>query len=590
MNAVNLAAASAKGEIILLLNNDVFIKPDSVRVACDILRNEPDVGAVGGKIVRLDGTLQQAGGTVFQNGTVLDYGRGHSPHAAEFQFRRDVDYCSGALLFVRRSLFEKIGRFDPIYASYCEDADLCLRILDAGYRIVYAPKVEGAHFEFAGMPYSQNALVSQRRKRTIFRNRHRARLSVDHFPSWSRLLEARMRSPNARRILVIDDRIPYPYLGSGCPRANSMLGAIHSAGWFVTFYPLIHPAVNWTQAYDLLSPDIEIIPDLGITRLQDFLSDRVGYYKAALISRPHNMQYFSDAVRHVPKFLATTKLIYDAEAIFAVRDALRLTLRGISVSIDDRKKNLASEIALTTDAAVILVVSEREAQLFQAGTSTPVQILGHSVIPAPTPATFSERSDILFVGALDDDESPNSESIRWFVHEVMPKLDVLLGANYRLKIVGRNSPSIQALAGRRVDILGIVDDLQPVYNSARLCIAPTRFAAGLPMKVHSAAAAGVPVIATKLVAEQLGWRHNVELITADEPEAFAAACHKLYTNLILWHSLRRDALDRVKRDCNPTEFNSRLETVLAAVARQTFQPTRSNARIQANEHAISAMS
>ena len=41
--------------------------------------------------------------------TFRSYGRGHNPRAAEFQFRRDVDYCSGALLFVRRSLFEELG-------------------------------------------------------------------------------------------------------------------------------------------------------------------------------------------------------------------------------------------------------------------------------------------------------------------------------------------------------------------------------------------------------------------------------------------------------------------------------------------------
>src|SRR5208337_3201483 len=144
-----------------------------------------------------------------------------------------------------------------------------------------------------------------------------------------------------------------------------------------------------------------------------------------------------------------------------------------------------------------------------------------------------------FVGALYDDESPNSDAIWWFVHEVMSRLDGLLGADYKLRIVGRNnSPAVQALAGRRVELLGIIENLQPVYNSARLFIAPIRFGAGLPMKVHSAAAAGVPVVSTELIAEQLDWFHDVELITANEPETFASACHQLYTNPILWHRVR----------------------------------------------------
>ena len=339
---------------------------------------------------------------------------------------------------------------------------------------------------------------------------------------------------------------------------------IHSAG-SLHFIRLFTQRLTGIKLMICFRHEMEIIADLGVNGLQDFLSERVGYYKAVLVSRPHNMQYFCNAARNVPKFLETTKLIYDAEAVFAVRDALRLALKGIPISIDDMKKNLASEIALSADAAMILAVSEREARLFRPGKQ-PVQIVGHSIMLAPTSAAFSERSDILFVGALDDDESPNSDAIRWFVHEVISKLDVLLGTDYKLRIVGRNSSSVQALSGRRVEVLGVVDNLQPVYNSARLCIAPIRFAAGLPMKVHSAAAAGVPVVSTQLVAEQLDWHHDVEIMTADEPETFAAACHQLYTNPILWHRLRCAALGRVSTDCSPAEFNSRLETVLAAVA------------------------
>jgi glycosyltransferase involved in cell wall biosynthesis len=392
----------------------------------------------------------------------------------------------------------------------------------------------------------------------------------------------------SNRILVIDDRIPYPHLGSGYPRANSVLRTIHSAGWLVTFYPLFHPAVDWDQAYALLPREMEIIADLGVDGLQDFLIKRIGYYNAALVSRPHNMQYFSNAVRNVPEFLGTTKLIYDAEAIFSLRDALRQAVRGAPVSIDERKRCLASEIALARGAAVILAVSEREARHFRAGSSSPVHVVGHSVMPVPSPAAFSGRSDILFVGALDEDDSPNSDSVLWFVHEVMSKLDLLLGSSYKVRIVGRNnSPKIQALASSRVEVLGVIDHLEPLYNSARLCIAPTRFAAGLPMKVHSAAAAGVPVVSTRLIAELLDWRHNVELITADEPETFAVGCYQLFTDSILWHRIRRAALGRIGTDCSPTEFNSRLEAVLAKVARQSVEPIHNYAQNQANAKIIS---
>jgi glycosyltransferase involved in cell wall biosynthesis len=165
-----------------------------------------------------------------------------------------------------------------------------------------------------------------------------------------------------------------------------------------------------------------------------------------------------------------------------------------------------------------------------------------------------------FVGALDDDDSPNVDSLVWFVRTIMPLLDRMLGASYCLKVVGRDGSRLaKELANARVRFFGVVDDLSEFYSKSRIFVAPTRYAAGLPMKVHEAAAAGLPVVATSLLANQLTWRDGSELL--------AAFCVRLFLLVLRSEDLvdiAANALKRIREDCSPSTFSARIASVLAA--------------------------
>ena len=77
---------------------------------------DSDIGIIGARLVYPDGLLQEAGGIIWDDGTGWNYGRYQDPDNASFSFPRDVDYCSGACLLVRRDLWEKLGGFDPTFA------------------------------------------------------------------------------------------------------------------------------------------------------------------------------------------------------------------------------------------------------------------------------------------------------------------------------------------------------------------------------------------------------------------------------------------------------------------------------------------
>lgn len=148
----------------------------------------------------------------------------------------------------------------------------------------------------------------------------------------------------------------------------------------------------------------------------------------------------------------------------------------------------------------------------------------------------------------------------------MPLLDRQLGDEYHLNIVGRiGALKLSGLAGPRVHFRGLLPDLENVYSQSRILVAPTRYAAGLPMKVHEAAAAGLPVVATRLLAEQLGWNEGVELLTATTAAEFAHSCFRLYTEEALWESVRANALRRIRKECDPAAFVREVRSVLAAV-------------------------
>src|SRR5262249_28913496 len=137
--ACNQAAARARGDYLLFLNNDAELAPRCVQALVETAEKDPRCGAVGGRIVLSDGRLQEAGSIVWNDGTAESYGRGAlDPFAPEYSYRKEVDFCSAALLLVRRDLFERLGRFDDRFApAYYEDVDLCMGIRDLGFTVVY---------------------------------------------------------------------------------------------------------------------------------------------------------------------------------------------------------------------------------------------------------------------------------------------------------------------------------------------------------------------------------------------------------------------------------------------------------------------
>ena len=564
LRACNQGAAEAKGEQLLFLNNDAVLLPNAVERAYSLLQEEPKAGAVGGRILLLDGSLQEAGSIVWQDGSCLGYGRGDEPSLPQYMFRRDVDYCSGAFLMTPLAQFRDLGGFDEVYApAYYEETDYCLRLHETGQEVLYDPGIMILHYEF-GSSEAASATSLQRRNRETFVVRHRDYLAARPRPGRGNILAARFVNGSKKKVLYIDDRVPHRSLGSGFPRSNFILNTLVELGYQVTMYPLNFPTEDsWDSVHSDISPRIEVMLGLGRQELEQHLKERRGYYDTIFVSRPHNMDFFSQVAAGIWLSGDRPKVVYDAEAIFALRDAAK---HELFTGAEKRKleKAVRAEVDLVKGADLVIAVSPGERETFTRYYHGEVHVVGHALSVEPSDTPFEARSGFLFVGNMDYNGSPNVDSMVWFIEEVFPSIrETLSGA--RLMLVGANAaPEIRQLADRDgVELLGRQEQLDEFYRNARVFVAPTRFAGGIPYKIHEAAALGVPVVASQLLVDQLDWRAGRDILSADihNPEDFARRCIELYTDAGQWQMIRENALERIREECSVDVLKSHVREV-----------------------------
>jgi GT2 family glycosyltransferase len=212
---VNQGARRAAGEFVLLLNNDTQLLGDSIGAAVSVLDANPDVGAVGGRLIHPDGMLQEAGCSVMADGWPVAQGRGRPPDDPAVGFQRDVDYCSGAFLLTRRALFRQLGGLDERFSPcYFEDVDYCMRLWAAGWRVVYHPDIAVLHHENATSHARLDLTALAERNHALFVGKHSAWLP-QRLPraDWA-VVAGRAALDMAPRILVVADGF---FAGSRAP-------------------------------------------------------------------------------------------------------------------------------------------------------------------------------------------------------------------------------------------------------------------------------------------------------------------------------------------------------------------------------------
>jgi O-antigen biosynthesis protein len=526
-------------------------------------------------ILQPHGVIAQAGGIVWNNGGTHDYRNGASPVHPEANFVRDVDFCAPAFLLVRTTLLSQLDGLDHECAPGYESVDLCLRIAAAGFRVVYDPTVMITLGETAPPRGEPNEHFLSKHAAAL-ENRFASGGPVQVFArhaSASRSL-AGQSPPNAppaspRRILFIEDTVPLRRIGSGFVRANDLIRVIAAQGYAVTVFPLNGCNHDLARVFGDMPESVEVMHTLSRDHLAAFLTARPGYYDTVWVARTHNLaQVRPILARSMAEGTLTARIVLDTEAITPNREAMQAQLTGEPYDLQGAMQTIMADAAVCQQT---VAVTEAEAETLRALGFPRVSVVGHMIEPNPTARPFAQRAGMLFVGAIHKQDSPNLDSLVWFVDTVLPLIEAELKWETRLTIAGYVAAGIDLSRFEhhpRITMRGPVADLGPLYNAHRVFVAPTRYAAGAPYKVLEAASRGVPVVATEVLREQLGWSPGQDIMAAgeDDPERLAAHIVTLHRDETLWQSVREGALHRLAQENKREEFVRSVVAVLTQAA------------------------
>ena len=541
----NLAARTAKGEYLVLLNDDAVIEPGWLERLVAAADADPGAGAVSSCVLFPDGQVQEAGSIIWRDGSTMPIGRGEPGDSLGWHFVRKVDYGSACSLLVRRATWEKVAGMDTGYhPAYYEDVDLCLAIRAQGQHVLFEPRSRVRHHESASSDPDFKSFLFRRNQGRLKEKWADLLALQEEAAPWSPASVARAvwRARGCpRRILVVDDRVPNPAQGSGYGRMFDALLELSSQGYALALYPSTGAT---SPSEPLVNAGVAIIDEDFVRHLARPETS----YDAVLISRPHNYSRWSPTIRY---YQPQAAVVYDCEALFWRRMARQAQLDGAtgqSLTSEHVNQMRQLEERIVVEADLLVSVSEEEAEILS-------KVEGHcpieTILPAEanvrfTSRPFAERGDVGFVaGWMAGPTSPNAHGLRWFASEVLPRIKAI-HPWVRVRVTGGGVPAeVRELANPNLVFEGQVADLCGFYDRIRVAISPVRFGAGVKVKTVQALQHGVPVVSTTVGAEGIHLRGLAAIDVTDDPDVFAMMLLNLLTNSSAWNERRAKIADLV---------------------------------------------
>ncbi|OLB03133.1 MAG: hypothetical protein AUH08_01030, partial [Verrucomicrobia bacterium 13_2_20CM_54_12] len=542
ITSCNRGAEAARGKYLVFLNNDALVRPGWLTALLDSFAEEPRAGIVGSKLLYPDGRLQEAGGIIWQDATGWNYGKFDDPEKPEYNYLREVDYCSAAALMIPRSLFASVGCFDSRYApAYYEDTDLAFKVRKAGYRVLYQPLSEVIHYEGAtgGTDLSTGAKKHQEINRSTFAEKWAAELMTK--PAHGDLAPLQLAPPDRKNILVIDHHVPMPDKDSGSLRMFQILKILRQLGHRITFVP-DNLAYEPPYTCELQKRGIEVVYHPYVKKVRDYLLAHGASFDVVVLSRcDFARKHIADVRLHAPQ----SRIIFDTVDLHYLREdsEARLTRDPEMRRKAQEKQQLEHELIDQADETWVVSPVEQEL-LREKWPRKSVQLVSNIVDLPGSKTPFALRRDYLFIGGFQ--HRPNTDAILFFVQKIYPLVSEHLGDAKFYIVGGHPPPEIVALATERIIVAGLQKDVRPFFDSVRLSIAPLRFGAGVKGKINQSMAFGVPVVATSLAVEGMELRDREDVLVADDPENFARALIELYKSEELWNRLSENGIEKTR--------------------------------------------
>ena len=538
----NFGAEKARANCLVFLNNDTLVKPGWLTALLDTFAEEPRAGIVGSKLIYPDGRLQEAGGIIWRDASGWNYGKFDDSEKPEYNYLREVDYCSAAALAIPKALFNDVGRFDSRYApAYYEDTDLAFKVREAGYKVLYQPLSEVIHYEGAtsGTDLATGTKKHQEINRSTFAEKWAAELQTKPANGDSAFLR---QAPRGRKnILVVDHHIPKADHDSGSLRMFQILKLLHQLGHRVTFLP-DNLASTCPYTGELQKRGIEVVHHPYVKKVRDYLIAKGSSFDVVVLSRcDFARKHIADVRLYAPQ----SRIIFDTVDLHHLREDAEAKLTGDPGLLRQAREKERLEYQLIEQADETWVVSHAEQQLLRENwPDKSIQLVSNIVDIPGSKTPFALRRDWLFIGGFQ--HRPNTDAVLFFVKEIYPLVSEQL-RDAKFYIIGdKVPPEIAALASERIIVAGLQRDVRPFFDSVKLSVAPLRFGAGVKGKINQSMAFGVPVVATSLAIEGMALTEREDILVGDKPEEFARALIELYQSEELWNRLSENGIRKTR--------------------------------------------
>ena len=544
IRSCNIGANAASGEYLHFLNNDTEVLPGWLDELCRTYDEFPGAGFVGSKLVYPNGTLQEAGGIIWRDGSAWNFGRNQNPRLPQFNYAREVDYCSGASIMVPTSLFKELGGFDEYYLpAYCEDSDLALKIRDKGYGVIYQPLSQVIHFEgiTSGTDLNQGVKVHQVENSKKLAQRWK-NLLLTHQENGVDVDSAKDRMLR-RRVLLIERCTPTPNQDAGSVSVFNIILLLRDMGYQITFIPEDDFLFMPHYSTNLQRLGIEVLYEPFCRSVEQHVQLYGHRYDLIFLFRPKVVEKHIRTIR---------RYCPEAKVLFYTHDIHHIRMKREAILFDDPDKRRAAnqmkkmefQAIKSVDSTIVVSTSEYD-QLKPDLPNKKMHILPLILTIPGADNQFSQRAGIVFVGGYR--HTPNVDAVKYFVSDVMPELRKRL-SGVTFYVVGSYAPDeICELASQDVEIVGFVDDLTSFLNKMRVAVAPLRYGAGIKGKIGTTMAAGLPTVATTIAAEGMSLTHDENILISDGVTEFCDEITRLYQNESLWNHLSTMGISYAKK-------------------------------------------
>ncbi len=551
----NLCAQHAAGNYLVLLNNDTIVVDNWLDEILAPFERFTGVGLVGSKLLNADGTLQEAGGIIWRDGTGWNFGRGQDPTLPEFSYLKEVDYASGAAIALPRRVWDAVGGFDERYTpAYFDDSDLAFALRARGLRVLYSPGAQVIHHEGIsnGTDIETGIKAYQAENRRKFVEKWGAVLRSQHAADGHAAFIARDRSRWRKHILVIDHYVPQFDRDAGSRTIFAYLKMFVDAGLQVAFWP-DNLQRDRTYAKTLQDLGIEVLYGQQLSgRFSEWIDENGGYLDYVLFSRAHiALNYINEVAERT-----RARRLYYGHDLHAVRLEREYATTGRQQLLSEIEFWRRAELDTWEQADVVYYPAEEEVDTVRRELpGKAARVLTPYVYSEPEIAATRARvgrsrtgpPSILFVGGFR--HRPNIEAATWLVHDILPRLKRLVPGIATVIAGAFPPPAVRGLVAEDILVTEYVSDpvLEWLYRSAAVAVAPLQFGAGVKGKVVEAMRFGVPMVTTIAGIQGLAGAKGVVEI-ANTAEEFAEATARLIRDPGLARQRALQGLDFVERE------------------------------------------